>query len=1118
MKSQKWIEIKGAKQHNLKDISVNFPKEAFSVVTGPSGSGKSSLAFATLFAEGQRRFMESLSTYARQFLEKQEKPEVESIVGLSPTISIEQKNHTRNSRSTVGTATEIYDYLRLLFAKLGTMYCPDSGEPVVKNLVGDVSRKHFAENSGSRVYLVFPYQFTGQSKVSDRKLSLAGLMERGFTKVFMASDVQDGQDLTPLDIQDELAQKTSPIWGSPNKSVDLLIVTDRLALEKGEEGRFENALVQSYSEGFGRAQVLVVDDEGQLSSKSLYTDYPSTGEGEKRFPELSPLLFSFNSPMGACENCKGFGTVLRVDPGLVIPHPHISIAQGAIEPFTKPSGREWLKDLVLFAKENDISLNLPWEHLLDHEKEALWEGDGETYHGIRGVFDDLEGDRYKKSVRLFLSRYRSPQKCLSCGGERLRAEARNVTVQGARIGQLSAMTIRDFRAWLKDTQFSAAERATATEIFDQIEARLDFLIRVGLDYLSLDRLARTLSGGEAQRIALANQLGTRLTQTCYVLDEPSIGLHPRDTDRLIGILKDLSALKNTVVVVEHDPDIIQSSDYLVDLGPEAGEHGGGLVYQGSYDDFLESAPDESATLAYMRGEDTVPTPAQRRLDKFKAEKQRVGWIEIVGCTENNLQNVTLKVPKAVLTCVTGVSGSGKSSAIRKTFYPALARMLMSQIEEAGEFERLTGFEGLEGILMIDQSPIGRSSRSNPITFMKGFDLIRELMASTLEARRAGLSAGHFSFNVPGGRCEACEGEGQIRVEMVFMEDMFLKCDVCDAKRYKKEVLAIQYNGKNIHEVLNLTVSEAKRFFASERRLHNIFSTLEKVGLGYLRLGQSSNTLSGGESQRLKIARELMKSQNNNFVYVLDEPTTGLHFRDIGLLMETLNALVERGNTVVVIEHNLDVMKLADWIIDFGPDGGDRGGEIIFEGTPENLVKKSSGFTAEHLSRVLEGGRGGDAIRRAREKEFAKMYAKRREEKAAQKDKLVDIINARKAASKKPSEADMVDEKPVKKSSGRAAKKTKSPAREEIIEKSSRKDDVKSLAKKVAAQKAASETAKKAAEKKASAKKAAKKSAMKKVAKKAAKKVTKKVTKKASKKAPARKNASKKAAKKTAKKK
>lgn len=952
MKSQKWIEITGARQHNLKNIDVRFPKEQFSVVTGPSGSGKSSLAFSTLFAEGQRRFMESLSTYARQFLDKQEKPEVDSIKGLSPTIAIEQKNHTKNSRSTVGTATEIYDYLRLLFAKVGVMVDPVSGEKVKKDLIRDVVQDHLDRQKGLRAYVVFPFDLQSKSKISDRKLSVASLIERGFTKAFIEKDLKLKAPLDLLELHDELTAKKSNILGKSNLPQRLLIMTDRFTLDEEFRGRMEESLVSAYAEGFGRAQILVLDEDSKLIEQKKYTDYPSTGAGEIRFPEMTPLLFSFNSPMGACEACKGFGSVLRVDPDLVIPHKHLTIAQGAVEPFTKPSGREWLKELVMFCRAEKIPINISWSDLNDKQRKILWDGVEKKYEGIRGVFDDLETERYKKSIRMFLSRYRSPQKCLVCDGQRLRAESRHVFIKEKNIGYLSALTIRDLKAWLETQKWNATEKATSKEILVQIQTRLDFLMRVGLDYLSLSRLAKTLSGGEAQRIALANQLGTRLTQTCYVLDEPSIGLHPRDTDRLISILKDLAALKNTVVVVEHDPDIIQNADYLVDLGPKAGEEGGALVFQGAYSDFMSKLQPESATQLFMKGTERLPKPERRRMDRFKDKKRRVQWIELSKCSEHNLQKVDLRIPRGMFTCVTGVSGSGKSTAIRKTLYPALARILLAQVEEVGPFEKIIGFEGLETVQMIDQSPIGRSPRSNPITFMKGFDSIRELFASTHEARRAGYHAGHFSFNVPGGRCETCEGEGYIRVEMVFMEDMFLKCDICEGKRYKKEVLNVQYNGKNIDDVLKMTVSEAKKFFNSEKRLYGILNTLERVGLGYLRMGQASNTLSGGESQRLKIGRELARGDTSQGVYILDEPTTGLHFRDIGVLLKTLDELVERGNTVIVIEHNLDVMRFADWIVDFGPDGGDKGGEIVFDGTPEDLVKKKNNFTAKYLSRVL----------------------------------------------------------------------------------------------------------------------------------------------------------------------
>jgi excinuclease ABC subunit A len=951
MKAQKWIQITGARQHNLKNLNVRFPKGAFSVVTGPSGSGKSSLAFSTLFAEGQRRYMESLSTYARQFLEKQEKPEVDMIEGLQPTIAIEQKNHTKNSRSTVGTATEVYDYLRLLFAKLGQMRDPETGELVRKNLVKDVVADHMERHAGLRAYVLFPYDFAAKTKIGDRKRSLAYLMERGFTRVLPDKNLKTDTEPEVLDLQEAIVAKASPVLGRANQALRLYVATDRVSLSEDSRGRFEDALVAAYGEGMGRALICVLGEDGKVTELARYTDFPSTGAGEKRYPELTPLLFSFNSPMGACETCKGFGNILRVDPTLVIPNPSLSVAQGAVEPFSKPSGREWLKELAVFCKAKGVAINMPWRELRQQDRDLLWKGDGK-YSGIEGVFNELEDERYKKTVRIFLSRYRSPQECEVCKGARLRVEARSVTFKGKAIGDLTKLSVADLCDWFKTLKLSPAEKETAKEIVHQVCARLEFLLRVGLDYLTMSRLARTLSGGEAQRIALANQLGTRLTQTCYVLDEPSIGLHPRDTERLIGILKDLAALKNTVVVVEHDPDVIKSSDYLIDLGPAAGDDGGYLIYQGDFAEFMKQAPAESATAPYVQGKAGIPVPMRRRMDRFGDRARKVNWLEITGMRGNNLKDVTLKVPHGMFTCVTGVSGSGKSTAVRKTLFPALARIVHQELEEVEPFQKITGFEPFQAVLMIDQEPIGRSPRSNPITFMKGFDSVRELFASTQEARRQGLHAGHFSFNVPGGRCETCEGEGYIRVEMVFMEDMFLKCDICEGKRYKKNVLGVQYNGKGIHDVLAMTAAEAKKFFTGDRRLQTIFGTLEKVGLGYVRLGQASNTLSGGESQRLKIARELMRNDGAAALYILDEPTTGLHFRDIGVLLRALNELVERGNTVLVIEHNLDVMKFADWIVDFGPEGGEAGGKIVAQGAPEHIVK-GKGHTARHLKPVLE---------------------------------------------------------------------------------------------------------------------------------------------------------------------
>lgn len=951
MTTRKVIELIGARQHNLKNLSLKIPKETLVVVTGPSGSGKSSLAFDTLFAEGQRRYMESLSAYVRQFLDKQEKPDIDEIRGLSPTIAIEQKNHTKNSRSTVGTATEIYDYLRILFAKLGRMYDPDSGLEVKRHLVGDVVRGLLESHPMGRVYVVFPIDFSAKSKIADRRLLLKSLRERGYTKVCLSTLV--GKDVVFFDLEEEFDNAKTKLLGKASTHQQILVMADRGILETESRGRLEDALSLAYQEGFGRAEALVLDDDGVLKASFFCTDYPSAGRSERRFPELSPLLFSFNSPVGACPGCKGFGNILRVDQDLVIPNPALTLAQGAVEPFTKPSSRDWLKSLLRYCQNKKISLNVPWERLPEKDRKLIWSGDGE-WVGIEGLFEELEEDRYKMQVRVFLSRYRSPKTCPDCGGHRLKPESRWVKFRERSIGDLCALPINKLHSFLKGLKLSPNEAEITKDLMPQILGRLDFLLRVGLEYLTLDRLAKTLSGGEAQRIALANQLGSRLTQTTYVLDEPSIGLHPRDTERLIGILNDLVALRNSVVVVEHDPDIIRAAGHLVDLGPEAGMNGGQLLYSGPFKDFPKAKlPLPSYTQKYLTGEEHVPVPMRRRSDRQKDRRQTVKTISVSGCRANNLKNVNLRIPVGMLTCVTGVSGSGKSSAVRQTLFPALAKIFLQRVEEVGAFERISGFDAIQNVQLVDQSPIGRSPRSNPITFMKAFDEVRSLFASTEEARRKRFHPGYFSFNVPGGRCETCEGDGAQRVEMVFMEDLFLPCDVCHGKKFKPEVLAIQFNGKNIDDVLNMTVSEAKKFFVGASRLLQNLHVLEQVGLGYLRLGQPSTTLSGGESQRLKIARELGSGDGNPTLYILDEPTTGLHFRDVKILLRVLHQLVERGHTVLVIEHNLDVMKSADWIIDFGPEGGEAGGKILVEGTPEDVVAQGKGHTARYLKAVLE---------------------------------------------------------------------------------------------------------------------------------------------------------------------
>ena len=929
------LEIEGARQHNLKNISLKIPRIGLTVVTGPSGSGKSSLAFNTLFAEGQRRFVESLSSYTRQFLEKHEKPDVTAIKNLSPTVALQQKNYTRNSRSTVGTSTEIYDYLRLLFSKAGQMVDPKTGRVVKKDLPNEICEEAWREK-GNKVLVFYPFSPPPKTdKTFDAKQFL---LEKGFSKALKADGSSD-----LIDLDTPAAEKLF-------KQLEMWVLVDRFEKEDSETGRCSEAIATAYHYGVGRCQIMVVNDE-KVEWTRICSEFPSVDGGRTRFPETSPLLFSFNSPAGACPECKGFGNILKIDRALVIPRPQLSISQGTIEPLTKPSTKDWYKELVTFCQKKKISIHLPWEKLSADNQNLIWDGDT-SFQGINGIFGELEDYKYKMQVRVFLSRYRSPVTCTACKGARLKKDALNVFLQKKNIWDLAQMSIEDLHSWFGATSFTKNERAIAHEIFQQVEARLEFLLRVGLDYLNLSRLTKTLSGGEAQRIALANQLGARLTQTCYVLDEPSIGLHPHDTEKLIGILQDLAALRNTVVVVEHDVDIIRAAEHLVDLGPEAGEKGGELLYSGPSSDYEKLGPKHSHTYQFLTGKDHIPVPQRRRLARMKELGKTPQWLSIEGCTTHNLRNVDLKIPLGTLTCVTGVSGSGKSTAVRKTLYPALARLFQQSVEDVGKYERISGFESIKDIVMISQDPIGRSPRSNPVTYIRAFDEIRNTFANTREAQRQKLHAGFFSFNIPGGRCEHCEGEGYNRVEMVFMEDLFVLCEHCEGKRFKPEILKILYKEKNIVDVLDLTVNEALIFFSESTKLKRYLGVLKKVGLGYLRLGQPATTLSGGESQRLKIARELTDSDRTGLFYVLDEPTTGLHLNDIKTLNRVLHHLVENGNTVCVIEHNLDFIKTADWIVDFGPGGGVHGGEIVAQGTPEDVVKSKTSVTAKYLKPVL----------------------------------------------------------------------------------------------------------------------------------------------------------------------
>lgn len=946
--AQKYIEIKGARQHNLKNIDVKVPKGKFTVVTGPSGSGKSSLAFNTIFAEGQRRYLESLSTYARQFLDKQEKPELDDIKGITPTIAIEQKNHVKSSRSTVGTATEIYDFLRLLYAKLGVMICPDTGKQIKRDLVKDIIKQLNNEYSDKKVYICFPSEIAATAKSGDRKRLLGNFLERGFTKFTIGDSLKVKIKDPFLDIQEVVQSKKSPFSA---KSKLVLVSFDRLEISAENSGRLEEALIGAYKNGFGRLFAVVLDDNKKVLFSKEYTEFPSAGK-HKRYPELTPALFSFNTPLGACPSCKGFGSLLQVDEFKVVPNPKLTIAQGAVEPLTKPSCRFWLKELLLFCQEKKIPLNKPWLKMTKKNTKLILNGEGD-FKGVKQFLEDMNSGSYKVEVRVFLSRYRSSFPCNDCQGERLRLESRIVQFHNKRIGELTSLSMIKLADWFDKLKLTREQNEAGVDILSQIKNRLSFLIRVGLGYLTLSRLTKTLSGGESQRIALANQLASRLNQTTYVLDEPSIGLHPRDTENLVTIIKELTKLNNTAIVVEHDLDIIKHADYLLDIGPQAGEAGGNVVYAGPYAKFEKTFVPKSITSQFLHKKEFIPVPSRRRPTRYKDLKKEIKYLTIDGCREHNLKNVKVKVPLNMLCCITGVSGSGKSTAIRKTLYPALCRKLLLKAENPGLFSELKGYQGIRGVKLINQDPIGKSPRSNPITFIKSYDAIRNLFASTKAARQRRFHAGHFSFNVTGGRCDHCDGDGYNRVEMVFMEDLFLKCEYCDGKRFKDQILKITYNGKNIHDVLSMTISESISFFEGERRLVRNLEILEKVGLGYLRLGQPSNTLSGGECQRLKIARELLQSNNTEILYILDEPTTGLHFRDVKILTQVLHELVERGNSCLVIEHNTDVMKSADWIIDFGPDGGDRGGEVVAEGTPEQVAKNKKSYTAKYIAEALK---------------------------------------------------------------------------------------------------------------------------------------------------------------------
>ena len=976
------LVVRGARTHNLKNIDLTLPVGQLIIVTGVSGSGKSSLAFDTIYAEGQRRYVESLSAYARQFLERMEKPDVDRIDGIAPAIAIRQKNSVRNPRSTVGTTTEIHDYMRLLFARVGRTFCRSCSREVVRETAEVVARQLGELPAGTRLLLGFDLpvvettvatearevdelaEIAEETESTDARdpagrapeaTSAAGppaaavtatiesLRKKGFARLLVDGRAAAFDDVNPAALAD--------------RSV-LRVVVDRVQLDgpgahadNGQRQRLTDSIETAYLEGGGAAWAVEVSPEAQ-AAHSVTHRFSERFECRNcgiTYEDPQPRLFSFNNPFGACPTCHGFGNIIELDMDLVVPDATKSIAQGAIEPWSKPHYRAQLANLKRAAKKAKVRLDVPWSDLSEEERRFVVDGSptSSDYDGIRGFFRWLERKKYKVHVRVFLSRYRGYLTCPDCGGARLRREARDVQVAGRTIDKVSALTVREAQSFFAELKLTPKEETIAEKVLKEIRRRLSFLSDVGLDYLTLDRLSSTLSGGEAQRINLATSLGSALVGTLYVLDEPSIGLHSRDNLRLIAILRQLRDQGNTVLVVEHDADMIRVGDHIVDLGLGAGEQGGRVVHSGALDALLHEP--RSLTAKYLRQELAIPVPTSRR----RGTGQKV---RLLGATEHNLKNVDIAIPLNLLTCVTGVSGSGKSTIVHDVLYAAIKRAKGAWDKRVGTFKKLEGAEFITDVVLVDQAPIGRTPRSNPVTYLKAFDPIRELFAATKDARSRGLTASHFSFNVPGGRCEACQGEGEVRVEMQFLADVFVPCDQCDGKRFKPQVLEVRYRGRSIHQVLDLTVREALTFFSSSPKVLRRLQVLDEIGLGYLRLGQPATTLSGGEAQRIKIAAHLSSHTGERLLYILDEPTTGLHFDDIAKLLTAFRKLLEAGHTLLVIEHNLDVIKTADYIIDLGPEGGEDGGSVVATGTPEQVAQVDGSYTGRYLRPVLAEGR------------------------------------------------------------------------------------------------------------------------------------------------------------------
>ncbi len=937
------IVIRGARQHNLKGFDLEIPRRTFTVITGPSGSGKSSLAFDTIFAEGQRRYVESLSAYARQFLERMEKPDVDSIEGLSPAVAIEQSNPTKTSRSTVGTATEIYDYLRLLWARVGHTHCPVCGRQIKPDTVQSVADTVLRLASGTRFYVSFPLRLS--EKVT-HKVVVENLRAQGFLRVFANGSVMhlDEVDATKIDL---------------TRSAEVLVVVDRLAISDDVAARLTDAIGTAFADGDGECVIILADTMERLR----FTERFECAYDGTRVPAPSPQLFSFNNPRGACERCNGFGAVLEYDESLIVPYPERTLREGAIDPWTKPRYENKRRALAEFARKEGIPQDKPWNQLAAAQQHLLLNTRTRAYKGMLPFLKDLEEKRYKQYIRIFLRQYQTAKECPDCHGTKLKPEALNVRVDDKTIAEVADFSVGRLTDWIENLVLSDFEQSVAATILREARERIRFLRDVGLDYLSLNRATRTLSGGEAQRIGLANSLGSQLVDTLYVLDEPSIGLHPRDMGRLLKLLMRLRDAGNSVLVVEHDPAAIEVADFMVEMGPGSGEHGGFVVFAGPMSRVSESP----LTGQYLTGEKEIPMPLERR---------RVGprWITLTGAREHNLQGVDIRIPIGALTVVTGVSGSGKSTLVHDVLYRALENHIVGENtakrhlgEAVGAYDELTGWDAIDEVVMIDQSPIGKSPRSNPVTYIKAFDQIRAIFADAPLSRQRKYTPGTFSFNVEGGRCDDCEGAGSLEVEMVFMADVHVPCDACGGKRFKPEVLDVKINGKNIAEVLELTVDQAIRFFPREEKLGQALWQLQQVGLGYLRLGQPATTLSGGEAQRVKIARELASSgkKRGRKLYIMDEPTTGLHMDDIKRLAEVMDRLIEQGHTILLIEHNLDVIKIADWIIDLGPEGGSEGGRLVAMGRPEEIVEVAESYTGQWLKPILKKSRVPEATDKRR---------------------------------------------------------------------------------------------------------------------------------------------------------